>query len=296
MDTYRYEWKEPNRRNTPPLHIAKHGTRYSTLTGVYWLDNEYFVVNHRSGLRVALFSKQHRAGPLLVAEIPHLTDDISAKKIDDQIWEIAVSGCWDCAYSLFEINVASRSIKILETCASKDHTFCHGVGYDNSGILWMAMHTGKNPRIENIAGGVWKLPKPWGARDICFDDLHQKAYAVAVNSNPKLTSYGNASISIWEYHLDEPKRIFFKQKWKKIIEIDNAHTDACAVYDGKIWLPDQSNDRVLAVTLTEDHSTYIINHKDFDFPHGLSISDEGMVAVSNYGSSDVILFDANNAL
>jgi len=295
MYSINFKWDEPNRRNTPPLHIAKHGARFSTLTGVHWLDNNFFIVNHRSGLRMALFDKRKNNAPISITDLLHLTDDIAAKKINEDTWEIAVSGCWDCEFSLFKLNIKTHTFEFIYTRAHKNKTFCHGVAYDDYGRLWLALHTGEYPRIEAVDKDVWKLPKPWGARDICFDIDNHKAFAVAVSSNPKLTSYEQAKVSVWEYQLNEPKRIFFKKKWKKIIEINNLHSDACAIYKGRIWLPDQLNDRVLAISL-DNYNITTVSNLDFDFPHGISVSEDGMVAVTNYGSSAVILFDANNVI
>lgn len=74
-------WKEPNRANTPPLHIASRGERFSTLTVLWWIDKFRFVVNHRNRLRLALFDIRVE-GPIAVTPIPHLTDAIAAIQLD----------------------------------------------------------------------------------------------------------------------------------------------------------------------------------------------------------------------
>jgi DNA-binding beta-propeller fold protein YncE len=52
---------------------------------------------------------------------------------------------------------------------------------------------------------------------------------------------------------------------------------------------------VLAISL-DNYNITTVSNLDFDFPHGISVSEDGMVAVTNYGSSTVILFDANNVI
>ncbi len=275
IKTQTIKWEEPNRRNTPPLHIASRGDRFSTLTGVWWIDEFRYVVNHRSGLRIALFDLRAGDKPIAMAPIPHLTDDIAVKPLSDNQWEIAVSGCWDCTYSIFKLTLGETpQLQIDSTKYHLDRSFCHGVAYDSIGQLWLAIHTGENPRIE-VSESSWKLPEPWGARDICIDESSNQAYAVAVSNNPQLSSYKHAATSIWK--LDSRS-----QTWNQIGMIKSMHADACQIYKDRIWIPDQLNDRVLGVD---------IHQNDFDFPHGLGISPKGMLAVTNYGASSITLVD-----
>lgn len=279
-------WDEPNRRNTPPLHIAAHGERFSTLTGIWWLDEYRFVANHRSGLRMALFDLREGDAPVAIASIPHLSDDIAAKNLEDGTWEIAVSGCWDCAYSIHRLSTqGTPEFRLVEIAPPANRTFCHGVAYDATGKLWLAFHTGEDPRIE-AEGLVWRLPPPWGARDVCFDADSGRAYAVAVSKNPTLTAYRQTATSIWRY---DPA----PDTWSVIDVIDNVHSDACRIYAGRIWLPDQASDRVIGVDLSAKTPPVVIQDKSLDFPHGLDISETGLLAIANYGNSSIALFDLN---
>jgi hypothetical protein len=101
-------WNEPNRAQTKPLHIANRGARFSTLTGVTWLDNHRYLVAHRSGLRIALFSTQKINQPIKTFELPHLVDDISSKRIDQENWEVIVSGCWDTVSTTFHLHIGTE--------------------------------------------------------------------------------------------------------------------------------------------------------------------------------------------
>lgn len=284
MKVTQITWNEPNRANTPPLHIASRGERFSTLTGVWWIDAFRFVVNHRSGLMLAVFDIRTPHQPMAISAIPHLTDDIAAKKIDDNLWEIAVSGCWDAAYSIYQLRLGNKSeFKLMSTQAHKDRTFCHGVAYDNTGNLCLTFHTGTNPRIQ-IADKTWVIPKPWGVRDICYDEMTQSYYAIAVSENPQRSSYLKTSTSIWKYLAES-------DAWQMINIIDDMHSDACQIYQGRIWLPDQKGDRVLGICLNKEKPQLNIKGSCFDFPHGLGISERGMLAVTNYGSSSITLID-----
>jgi hypothetical protein len=277
-------WEEPNRRNTPPLHIAARGDRFSTLTGVWWLDEYRYVVNHRSGLRMALFDLRAGDVPLVIAPLPHLSDDIAAKRIGEEKWEIAVSGCWDCAFSLYHLSTGNPpEFRLIGIKPHSNATFCHGVAYDPAGRLWLAFHTGSDPRIE-AGSAVWRLPAPWGARDICIDENSNQVYAIAVSKNPTLTAYDQTATSIWRY---EPAA----NSWNMIHAMKNVHSDACRFYGGRMWLPDQVGDRVLGLDLHTGAAPKVIQGNYFDFPHGLDVSQTGILAVTNYGSSSLALFD-----
>lgn len=189
-------WEEPNRRKTPPLHISDRGARFSTLTGASWLTQNLYVVAHRSGLRVALFHI-NQTKPLKIFSVTHLTDDVAVKKITDKTWEISISGCWDVMYSTYSLNL-DREIQ-FQLKTQKNHenkTFCHGVAYDPRGNLCLTLHTGDDPRIY-IGTQETRLPTPWGARSICFDQNSGFYYVVAVSNNPQLNEYSKVATSIW---------------------------------------------------------------------------------------------------
>ncbi len=284
MDVRILEWTEPNRANTPPLHLASRGERYSTVTGVWWIDEHQLVANHQCGLRLAMFDLQKDNLPAALFETPVRSDHVGAKKIDDGTWEIAVSCCWEAAYSLFHLSTdGTPRFSHVYTEAAKDRTFCHGASYDGHGQLCLAYHTGIDPRIE-INGVVSRLPAPWGPRYVCHFSEHDIYYAVAVSNNPKRLAYQQTSASLWSKRNDE-------SAWEMIFKLDDFHTDACQIYGGRIWLPDQHGDRVIGFCLEGKKPPAILSGKFLDFPHGLAISPAGMLAVTNYGSSSIAVMD-----
>lgn len=277
-------WREPNRAKTAPLHIASRGARFSTLTGVCWLDEHRFLVNHRNGLRLALFDLRRGNAPVVVVPVPHLTDDIAARRTSEGVHEIAVSGCWDAACSLYRLEDGEKTtITLLETRPNRDRTFCHGVAYDGDGRLCLTFHTGVDPRIE-IGGTTSRLPAPWGARDLCFDEASGRHYVVAVARNPQRTAYERTATSLWSRHPGA-------DEWRRIATIDDVHSDACEVRHGRLWMPDQKGDRVLGICLEGGRAPLVLRGDCFDFPHGLGISPSGVLAVTNYGASSVALLD-----
>lgn len=282
-------WTEPNRAKTNPLHIADRGARFSTLTGVTWLDDKRYLVAHRSGLRAALFDTAKNNKPIQIFELPHLVDDIASWKINKNTWEVTVSGCWDSIKSTFNLNLEEvPTLKIKSTTAHKDRTFSHGVRYDKSGNLCIALHTGVDPRII-IGKYLGRLPKPWGARCVCYFDQTETYFAVAVSTNPKMEKYEQTITSVWS--LDKPY-----SDWKMKFNINGTHSDACEVYKNRIWLPDQKLDRVIGVCIQNKFKPIVLRGKFFDFPHGLSISPKGTLAVTNYGNSSVVLLNLNEVI
>jgi hypothetical protein len=283
------KWEEPNRDQTPPLHIADRGTRYSTLTGVTWLNEFQYLVAHRSGLRMGFFDLRNKSGPIKVFDLPHLTDDIASKPVGPNKWEVTVSGCWEAISSTFYFDLNGQPE--IHHKAKREHTertFSHGVRYDHNGELCVALHTGVDPRIE-LSQKIYRLPQPWGARCVCFDRQNNAYLSVAVCANPNLNKYNRTSTSIWLLEESSPS-------WKMIFSIDDVHSDACEVYKNRIWLADQKNDKVIGLCLEKKHKPIILATRLFDFPHGLSISCTGMMAVTNYGNSSVVLFDLNEVL
>lgn len=278
------KWDEPNRENAPPLHIANRGTRYPTLTGVAWLSEFEYVVAHRCGLRLAVFDIRLGKEVVCIALTPHRADDVAAKKVGLNKWEIAISGCYEAVYTTYSLELGSiKRFRLCQTIWSKSFTFSHGVRYDPFGNLCISLHTGEDPRIE-IAEKVWHLPSPWGVRNVCFDSINQDYYAVAVSQNPQLEQYGDIATSIWI--LDKNKD-FWSQKWV----LRDVHSDDCDIFDERIWLSDQKGDRMVGICLADKRQPASITGDCFDFPHGIAISKSGMLAVTNYGNSSVVIFD-----
>jgi hypothetical protein len=275
-------WIEPNRGKAKNLYISNRGKRISTVTGVYWLDEQRFIANHRSGLRVALFDLEHSTLPICTAEVPHLTDDISAFEVAPNTWHVLLSGCWDCAYCLFELKIEpTPTFHLIEIKEKTDHSFSHGCTYGENSEIWLAYSIGADPRIEN-GDNIWRLPKPWGARKICIDTKSQNTYLIANNNTPRRIFYTHSNLSIW--HLDNKDC-----EWKLLREIAHAHGDSLDIYSGFIWTGNQANDTLLGISL--DGKDDIEVKCNLSFPHGLAISSAGRIAITNYGNSAIRLLE-----
>jgi len=285
-------WEEPNVAETPTLHIGESGERYSTLTGVSWLDNETFIVNHRSGLKMAIFDLKDPSMPVWTGALDYPTDDIAAKRIDATTWEVCVSGCWSAVYGRYQIRRSATDMhayeaRLLETLAHAQRDFCHGVDYDDENLCY-SIHTGKRPRVT-IGVKTYKLPFPWGVRDMCFDRKRNRHILVAVSANPKKTAYGNVVTSLWTLSKGATK-------WECLSCFNNFHSDALDVCGDHIWLPDQLNDHLVAVDAETGKAVKRYSGDSLSFPHGLGISPDGMIAVTNYGTSSVTIVDAARLL
>lgn len=284
-------WEEPNRAETPTLHIGGSGERYSTLTGVSWLDDDTFIVNHRSGLRMAIFDQNDLPTPKWTSELDCPTDDIAAKRLDASTWEICVSGCWSLVYERYQIKKNSLTSNIyqgsrLEALQHVQKDFSHGVTYDGNGQLCYAVQAGIQPRI-NIGGTTHVLPRPWGARAICHDETRNRYITVAVSANPRRAAYGGVQTTLWTLEHNS-------NKWVCLGLYDNVHSDALGVWNDLIWMPDQVNNRLLAVDAENGNIEQIHTGNSLDFPHGLDISPTGKIAITNYGTSSVTIVNADS--
>jgi hypothetical protein len=273
MKFKRLFWREPNRSQGAHLHIASRGQRLSTLTGVAWIDAYRFVVNHQVGLRVAIFDLRADHNPVLVAEVPHNSDAVAARKLTSNSWEIVVSGCWDAVFSTYHLMDDEQSkFYLVKTRRSNDKSFSHGVSFGQNDVCCLAYHTGQRPRIQ-IGDKSWQLPAPWGPRDVCYDVISDRYFAVAVSHSASMTSYKTASTSLWYLDIDE-------DKWKILQKFNELHADSCQVHNGLLWFPDQLGDRVLAFDLKLHKRSIILKSECFDFPHGLAISPAGVISAS----------------
>lgn len=283
-------WEEPNRAETPRLHIGKSGERCSTLTGIWWLDEERFVVNHRSGLRMAVFDRRNSDLRIWTGELAHPTDDISGKRIDENSWEIITSGCWSCIYSRYRLTSSQDTdrpfeTELLDVKESPSKDFCHGVAYGDEGRLCYSIHTGMRPRM-NIGGVDHTLPYPWGVRKLCYDAARRRYIAVAVSTNPRRSAYRKVMTSLWVLPQDS-------DRWECLAAYNNMHSDSLGVWKDHIWLPDQLNNRLIAVDAIGGYPEWIGSGDAINFPHGLGISPQGMVAFTNYGTSSIAGLDAD---
>jgi hypothetical protein len=277
-------WIEPNHRNDPPLHVANRGQRFSTVTGVTWLNQHIFLAAHRNGLAIAAYDIRSAEKPLILKKIKHLSDDIAAYQLDEKTWEIIVSGCWEVSYTKYLLSLSpTPEIKLFEVRHSMDKTFCHGVDYDDAGNHILSYHTGLNPRIEYLRKS-WKLPKPWGARDTCFDPITKELFALSVSTVPKLTTYNETKCSIWKFNNAS-------DTWELFLLIGNMHADALCIYGDRIWLNDQYSDQVAGYCLKKTKNTVYIKSKLLSFPHGISVSNKGVLAITNYGNSSIVMVD-----
>lgn len=284
-------WEEPNRNGLEPLHIGTHGDRHSTVTGVAWLDEHRLVANHRNGLRIALFDIRRSSQPILTAELPNLTDNVAVKPVNQDVWELTVSDCWAAAYTQLRLDVRKEpSFTLLYTHWFNRRSFCHGVSYDLSGALWLAFSTGAYPRIEQAGKRAWRLPKPWGARYVCFDPLSGDAYAISNAKQPTTAAYEETQMRVF-------KLAHGNDVWMPFTTVKEVHSDCAAVYAGRLWVNDQHGDRVVGISLDPaDKSTRIIKTPLLSFPHGVAVSNDGQMAVANYGNSTITVFDLNRVL
>jgi hypothetical protein len=279
-------WNLPNHRNDAPLHISSQGTRYSTVTGVAWLDDNSFVAAHRNGLSIGYFNLQSKNPLICQIEIHHMPDKIAAKKITNDLFEIAVSGSWECAASLYHLRISETpSISHIDTIISPDLIFSHGVHYGPDGNLDICFSAGIDPRITLNGESIF-LPPPFGPRDLSYCSIRQRYFVVGVSENPKHQSYQGMQTGIWT---------FTKKREPELIKFfENVHSDSCTLYQYDLYLTDQGSHRIISINLLNGQQKFITSEY-IQFPHDISISQGGHVAIANYGNDSILTFSLNRA-
>ena len=277
-------WIEPNRLGNPPLHIAQKGQRFATITGVSWLDDSTYIALHRNGQRIGVFDLEGSGTPVFVFEVTHQADDIAAQPSGPEAWKVAVSGCWKLSYSTFNLRRTGGGFEMQHDVSHKDASrgFSHGVSFNHLGQVCYAIQAGADPRIV-IGTEIHRLPRPWGPRKVIFDHFRRRYLAVAVSTNASRKAYVGGQTTVWSAPEGEGE-------WRCLISVGGVHSDSIGVSEDHIWLPDQNGDRLLLLDAKTGKLQSVLASENLDFPHGLEVSADGKVAVTNYGSSSVSVF------
>ena len=80
-------------------------------------------------------------------------------------------------------------------------------------------------------------------------------------------------------------------RFEILAEFQNCHFDTCDIYKGRLYINNQHEDNVIVFDLETCKELGPIVDSEFSFPHGLAISPKGVMAVTNYGTSTVVLRD-----
>lgn len=274
--TNKLSWIEPNRLNLGPLHIGRRGVRFPTVTGIALLDENKFVALHRSGLKLGFFDLLSSNRPLVTVDLHQNYDDVAVFKYDSSRFRIALSGCWDSVYSEFSLDLAdSPKLEFVHAEKAEDETFSHGVGFDDAGVLWIALHTGHDPRV--MAGEkTYRLAGNFGPRKVFFGEAG-RVFLVATSKNPGRKGYSMPATGVWA--LNESLTGFDN------LFLPKGHSDSGEYHRGKVWIANQTSDELISFDLkTRETRRFCAN---LNFPHAVEISKNGTFYVTNYGDSSI---------
>jgi hypothetical protein len=76
-----------------------------------------------------------------------------------------------------------------------------------------------------------------------------------------------------------------------LVESPGAHYDCAAIYNDRLYATNQHDDNIPVFDLKSETLIDVIEDEAFNFPHGIDISSSGILAVSNYGTSSIVLRD-----
>ena len=106
-----------------------------------------------------------------------------------------------------------------------------------------------------------------------------------MSDTPKTTSYGSVTLRIYKLRPGS-------NEWELFTAAKGVHADSGAVYNGRLWVNDQYADSILGIDLNEPKKpTIALTSPEFCFPHGVGVSPQGRLAVTNYGNSSISFVD-----
>lgn len=281
-------WKEENLHNCRELHIGGSGERIATVTGVTWLTNSILIAAHHCSGKIGFFDITTNKC-LSTIEINTRTDDVCVKKSKNKFL-ISCSATWSGEQVLIEGLITDTGIKTSKPklIEASDKSFSHGVFFVGN-IPSIAFHTGEFPRIQ-INQDILTLPEGFLPTTGYWDQEHNALYACANKFLPStLANEIVTEASIWLYSME-------MMAPRHELTIPKCHIDKCQIRHNYIWFNNQYENSVVGVNLKDYKERVELKNPMINFPHGIEINDNGVMAVANYKSESIFLFDLDSLL
>lgn len=303
----------PNYKNQQSLWYGNKN-RYSTMTSVAFITKNLLVCcsYYMRKMYLVQFNLETKQYKILdeiptigdeTGKIPGPTDLIDYKVLKNNTKQIITSNFNQCSMSIYELTKNNTKLKYIRSIVNKPFGPHHGIAYHptRENIVFIGTSGTTNPNCgvyaidinSKITTPFFGIKQPgWLCKDICFMDPNNpiNIFVLYCDSAPNPTIKRQYSAKIVMYYLDLDQR-----KYAKISEIviEQHHADAVKYFDGKLYTTVEGVDvpgRVIVhnVNKKTGEITYDKSITGYSFPHGIDIK-YGMIAVSEYGKSDIIL-------
>lgn len=290
--------------------------RYSSMTGIVFINEHLFVCSSFCMREMYLVEFNLDKNTYSILDTidtlgengkPCTTDLIDLYIDENGKIELITSDFSSSSISIYEL-VNYKKLKYIKSITNKVCGHCHGISYypQNKDIIVFTTTGTKNPYCGTYAINKNKSSNPffgireegWLGKDVTF--VNDKIMAVLYCDsapNPRIKRYYSTRMVIYEVDI-------FGNKSRKLDEfkIDRHHVDSCIYRNGKIYITIEGVEEEGRIMVFDiDTKTGKLKHtrdikNNYFFPHGIDIK-FGMIAVTEYGRSDVIInkFDLNKS-
>ncbi len=284
----RYEIPLPEAWLGKPVFVGEK-SRTSTSTSVVLLSPNTLACCHFDGcvmflLRFDLERRQFetiQTIPTLFGGKPAETDLMAT----DGAGRLATTNLYSHSCTMYQ--VVGDSVEFLHDVSYDAGGMVHGLKfYDASTIAITTRGKESGIHFVDISSHQcrYRISMPnQSAQDLVFLSPNKMAVAVTYG-HPQLDSFAiyDAAVYLIEFDIHSGHCEIVKQR-----DFKSTHFDNIVFNDGKVFMTDQYNNRV--VVLNADTLDFVGSIEGFNFPHGIDVN-HGLMAVSNYGNNTMTLF------
>lgn len=284
----------PNTSGSPALFVGER-QRLATATAVRFLDRHRLIAAHLAGQRLSLLERIEPEGAWRVTSSlqttylgrPVCTDvlDVAGNQL------IVTSNCGANSISFYRL-AGNRIVHQADIePADEEQGFCHGAKFLPGGsVVCATCTTGRrNLYFFSVPEGklIYKFNDgDWRPKDACFIDAGRMlVFFSRGNATRAAGKPFESKISCVDLDLaGKSHRVRFETF------IDRCQFDCGTFRDGLVYMNNQMRDTVVVMAVKRDRLVQVREWGGFHFPHGLDVLPaERLMAVTNYGSSDIFL-------
>lgn len=285
----------PNRSGDAD-HFVANRKRLATATAVRFLDDHHLVASHLVGQRLYRVRFDFDARSFAIEDEipttfqgqPTITDLLDFDGRD----RIATSDFRAFAVSLYRIRegglVHERDLPIPDGAEGN----CHGIHFvPPDGDVICATCTRDDRYVYFLSTSTGEIlyrfnDGEWMAKDVCFIDP-ERLIVLASDGRPTRKNRSRYRSKATLIRIDVAG-----QRHETVSELimPACHVDGCVYADGSLYFTDGVSDCIRVCRVEDDRISLERSLPGYSFPHGVDVlPSAGLLAVTNYGTSDVVL-------